>query len=391
MVSSLDALKEQLLSRSGRGATYGLERMQRALSVLGHPERGLPVVHVAGTNGKGSVCAMVEAIALSAGLRTGMFTSPHLCSLNERIRIDGAPIDDPSFAAALSPALQTPVTFFETMTLSAMRAMHDAAVDIAIFEVGLGGRLDATNVLADKRCTAIVSIAHDHTRLLGDTDRLIAIEKAGIVKQGTPLVLGPVSDEARDAIVSVARDRQAAPVWMVADDSVDGRIDIEPRGDSLDITTPAGTVEGAQVGLAGAHQRDNAAVACAVAMQLGIDTGAIADGLAQTTWPGRLESIRHQQVTVLLDCAHNEHAARALADATTTLDPARTRLIFGAMGDKAWGRMLRLVGPRAHTRYYCEPLPSLVGRKPAPPPQLAALLPGAVMPSPEAALTRALA
>jgi dihydrofolate synthase/folylpolyglutamate synthase len=394
--TSLTALKEQLLARTGRGATFGLERMQAAMRALGHPERELAAVHVAGTNGKGSVCAMVEAIGRAAGERTGLFTSPHLCLIEERIRLDGELIDAERFGDALSRVLplEPALTFFELMTAAAIVAMRDAQVTLPVFEVGLGGRLDATNVLSAPRCTAITSIAHDHTQLLGDSLAAIAREKAGIVKSGVPLVLGPLDAEARDAALSIANERAAQPVWMVgaADQADLAPIVLHPPApDGFAVTTPRGHVAGLQLSLDGDHQRDNAAVACGIAHAVGLPDDAIRAGLAAARWPGRLERVDGAGVTVLLDCAHNDHAARALLRAIETLDPERTRLVFGAMGDKSWSSMLALIGPRAHARYYAEPLLSLAGRAPVSPVELNAQLGGAICSSPADAIERALA
>ena len=375
-------LKEKLLARSGRGAKYGLDRMRAALSRLDHPERGLRPVHVAGTNGKGSVCAMVEAIGRAAGLRCGMFTSPHLCRIEERIRIDGEPIEERRFEDALGRVLAiADITFFEVMTLTAMVAMREAAVDLAIFEVGLGGRLDATNVLVDPRCCAIVSIARDHTRILGDDLASIAREKAGILKSGTPVVIGPIAAPAHDAIVEMAHAQGAAPVWTVGSDIT---------FDEGCIALPDARIEGVALSLDGAHQWDNAAVAAGVARQLALSPQAIRQGLGSADWAGRLQRIERDGVTLLIDCAHNEHAMQALADAVSC-PPQRTRLVFGAMGDKSWPIMLDTIGPRAHARYYAPPLPELAGRKPASPQALAERLEGAIAATPEEAIGRALA
>lgn len=366
-------LTERLLARSGRGAKYGLERITAALERLGHPERDLRVVHVAGTNGKGSVCAMVDAMARAAGHRVGVFTSPHLCRLNERIRLDGEPIADAPFAAALKVALdaEPPVTFFEAVTIAGFWAMREAQVDLAVFEVGLGGRLDATNVIPPPACAVITSIGHDHTRLLGEDLVAIAGEKAGIIKRGAPVVIGPMDDAAKDTIVAVARERESGPVTIIT--AADGR----------------------DVNLAGPHQRLNAATAAAAVAALtdpvAVPEDARLQGLQSVTWPGRLERLERDGITILLDCAHNVHAARALVAALADQPPAHTHLVFGALGDKQWREMLELIGPLAAQRHYCTPLSELAGRKPVPPGALAAVLEGTPHPSKAAAVEAALA
>jgi dihydrofolate synthase/folylpolyglutamate synthase len=378
--------------------------MHAALDALDHPEEGLPVVHVAGTNGKGSVCAMMTAIGQAAGLRTGTFTSPHLCRLAERIRLDLDPIGDDAFAEALERVLHPSipeVTFFEAMTLAAFVAMRAREVDLAIFEVGLGGRLDATNVVRAPLATAVVSVALDHTRILGSDLATIAREKAAIAKPDVPMVLGPLTPDARQAAIEVAREAGASPVWWVAteDDDVSEalRLRFADGDDGLRVDSPRGEVEALTLGLGGLHQHANAAVAVGLAHQLAdrgiledVD-GAVRAGLASASWPGRLERIERGDVTILLDCAHNPHAAEALAAALTDQPIDRTRLVFGALGDKAWPRMLATLGPLAHQRYYCEPIEELAGRRPAPPSALADAMPGRVASTPRQALQAALA
>ncbi|HEV3190632.1 MAG TPA: Mur ligase family protein, partial [Polyangiaceae bacterium] len=198
----------ELYRRVPLGMRLGLEPMRAACARSGHPEGAFAAVHVAGTNGKGSVCAMVESIARAAGLHTGLYTSPHLCRFAERIRIDGEPVDDAILARHLSRALDdaADLSFFEAATLSAFLSFREARVDVAIVEVGLGGRLDATNVLPTPRAAAITRIALDHTDRLGETLVEIAREKAGIAKPGLDIVLGSMPDEVRAAIDDVARD-----------------------------------------------------------------------------------------------------------------------------------------------------------------------------------------
>src|SRR5580704_9905964 len=184
----------------------GLEPMREACARFGHPERAFESVHVAGTNGKGSVCAMVESIARAAGKRTGMFTSPHLCRFAERIQVAGEPLDDATLSATLERALDgaPELSFFETATLAAFLAFREAGVDLAIVEVGIGGRLDATNVLPRPRAAAITRVALDHTDRLGTSLVEIGREKAGIAKAGLDLVLGPMPEDVRAAIDAVA-------------------------------------------------------------------------------------------------------------------------------------------------------------------------------------------
>ena len=319
---------------------FGLEPMAEACARAGHPERAFPVVHVAGTNGKGSVCAMVEAMARTSGLHTGLYTSPHLCRFAERIRIDGAPIDDATLDRHLTEALDLgpELSFFETATLAALLAMRAAAVELAILEVGLGGRLDATNVIPPPRAAAVTRIALDHMAILGDTVEEIAREKAAIAKPGVVLVIGRGSPSVRAAIEDEARARGATTLVADEDDDALRFFAGNPR-----------------IGLAGAHQRDNACVAWVLGKQLGFAEAARASGIAEVRWPGRLERLEMADGPVLLDAAHNPDGAASLAAHLVATDPRTTALLFGALADKAWPGMIDALAPRAAHRVYVEP------------------------------------
>ena len=220
--SRLAELLLTLQGRARRGMELGLGPTRAALADLGDPHAGLAAVHVAGSNGKGSTSAMVESIARAAGLSTGLYTSPHLCRFDERIRIDGEPIGPAALERALGRVLEqtrTELTFFESLTVAAFDAFREARVDLAILEVGLGGRLDATNVIAAPLCTAVTSIALEHTAVLGGTIDAIAREKAGISKPGSPVVLGPLPPEANRAIREIAAAVGAGPIWQVTGDA----------------------------------------------------------------------------------------------------------------------------------------------------------------------------
>ncbi|AUX35128.1 MULTISPECIES: folylpolyglutamate synthase/dihydrofolate synthase family protein [Sorangium] len=397
----LPALLEALGQRAPRGMVLGLDRVREALAALGDPHADVAAVHVAGTNGKGSVCAMVESVARAAGLRTGLYTSPHLSRFAERIRIDGEPIGDAALERALSAALErvpSPLTFFEALTVAAFVAFRDAGVDLAILEVGLGGRLDATNVLAAPLCTAITSIAFDHVALLGPTLADIAREKAGILKPGAPVVLGPLDPEADAAIEAAARAISAGPRLRVARaerGGSAGEIAVGRAGPLARATRVAGPGRPAlevELGLRGAHQAENAGVACGIAWQLASRwpevERALPAGLAAARWPGRLERIDAGAAEVLLDCAHNPHGAQALAAWLDEEGPgaARTALVFGAMADKGWGEMLQTLAPRAQRRLYATPQ----GRAAAPLEALRAIAPGEPIGDPRAAVARAI-
>lgn len=364
---TLVARLRELEARVPRGMMLGLDRVERALARLGDPHLAIPCVHVAGSNGKGSTCAMLESIARAAGKRTGLYTSPHLVRFAERIRFDGEPIADDAFDAALARVFDrcdADLTFFETVTVAAFVAFAEAKIDLAILEVGLGGRLDATNVVVAPLATAITSISLEHTALLGSTLDAIAREKAGILKRGVPVVLGALPDEAMRAAEDVAAGRGAGPIVRAA----------RYEGD---------------VGLEGPHQRSNAGVAAAVARFIpGVDEAAIARGIASVRWPGRLERLDVRGRTVLLDCAHNEEGAAALASSLreAAIDPNLATLVFGALADKSWEPMLRQIAPFAERRIYTSPK----GRAPASAENLARIAAGIGVEEPTKAVDRAI-
>lgn len=338
-MSALAGALAALHERIPLGMRLGLEPMRAACARAGAPEASFAAVHVAGTNGKGSTCAMLEAIARASGLRTGLYTSPHLVRFAERIRIDGKPIADVEPVLSEALALGHDLSFFETATLAAFLAFREARVDLAIVEVGIGGRLDATNVIPSPRCSALVNVALDHQAMLGDTLAEIAREKAAIARPGVPFVLGALPAEAR----------AAAEELIVA---AGARI--------VEAALPADVT----VGLAGPHQRANAAVAWTVAGELGL--GGREAGLAAARWPGRLERIGD----VLLDGAHNPDGARALAAALATEDVGA--IVFGALADKSWREMLAAVATVPAPRVYTAPK----GRAAVPYAELAAVAPG---------------
>jgi dihydrofolate synthase/folylpolyglutamate synthase len=339
-----------LYARIPLGMRLGLEPMQNACARLDHPEATFPAVHVAGTNGKGSVCAMVESIARAAGMRTGLYTSPHLCRFAERIRIDGEPLEDAALSDLLERALREApdLSFFETATLAAFLAFREANVDIAVLEVGIGGRLDATNVIPPPRVAAITRIALDHTDRLGPTLADIAREKTGIAKPGVPIALGPMEPGVLSVLEAEVAGRGATTIPF--DEQLAMGFSFYPMN------------------LVGAHQHENAAVACALGRRLGIAGPFLDRGIVAATWPGRLELLEMPDGPVLLDAAHNPDGIAAVVAylqgarvdkddrgalrVSRTFDPAKTALVFGALGDKAWGEMLDRLVPVAARRFY---------------------------------------
>jgi dihydrofolate synthase/folylpolyglutamate synthase len=338
----------ELLALAPRGVEPGLARVEAALELALHPERTFPTVHVAGTNGKGSVSAMIAEGLRAAGHRVGLYTSPHLATLTERVRVDGEPISRETFAraydevrGAIASPEAPPLTFFEAVTVVALHAMR--GVDIAVLEVGLGGRLDATNVVTP-RCCAITRIGIDHTSWLGPDLASIAFEKAGILKPGVPAVIAPQRAEARAVIEREAASR-GAPLIHVGEDIL-----LEARGSAI-VVRGAATIE-AIPRLRGAHQHDNCAVAAGVlwALEQGGLRADVRAAIEDVKWPGRLETIG----PFLFDAAHNADGCAALA-AYLAGDPRPRVLLFGAMADKEWPAMLALLGPHVREIVYTAP------------------------------------
>jgi dihydrofolate synthase/folylpolyglutamate synthase len=321
-----------------RPGAYHLDRMRRLVRALGHPERRFRALHVAGTKGKGSVAHLAEAILRGAGLRTGLYTSPHLVDLRERIRLDGEPVSEAGFLRAMNrmePALRRlRPTFFETMTAAAFVVFAERRVDAAVVEVGLGGRLDATNVLERPTACAITTIDYDHMDKLGRTLGEIAAEKAGIVKPGAPVVSSPQRPAAMRAIRRFCR-----PLVSRVRGLRRGRFGVEfTAGERYRVALP---------GL-GAHQAVNAATAIALVEASGtaLAPSGVARALRRVRLPGRCETVARRP-WIIVDAAHNPVSAKALAEALKGLPRRRTLLVFGASADKDHGAMLRELAPGA--------------------------------------------
>ena len=360
-----DAAVAALRSRGRFGISLGLARIEALLAELGHPEDELRGALIGGTNGKGSVVALARSVLTAAGLRVGTMPKPHLVSYRERIAIDGRPISRERFAAALAtvaPAIERvtarlgPPTEFEALTAAAFTELAAARVELALVEVGLGGRLDATNVF-DAGVAAITNVQHDHERLLGPTLAAIGAEKAAIIKPGNLAVTGargrglvPIVDRcaAVDARLRQAGARQPYAA-TVRHAGWDGLV--------VDATTPGGFLPGLRVGLLGSHQAANAAVALALLDALADDAArrgatvaiseaTIREGFAAARWPGRLELLTDASFgRILLDGAHNPAGARALAGALTELGMREFPLVFGATRGKRVSAVLRALAP----------------------------------------------
>jgi len=332
---------QYLFGLQKHGIKLGLETMRSILPAIGSPERRLRVLHVGGTNGKGSTTAMAAAMLQASGMRVGLYTSPHLVEFRERIRVNGRMIPEERLAElvevvrAVIPPSVVP-TFFEMTTAIALRYFADSGVDVAVLEVGLGGRFDATNVVMPTAC-AITTIALDHQEHLGWTEEAIAFEKAGIIKVGVPVVIGNMGREAGMVMRRIA-DERMAPLWGLGSEfSVEGD---GPEG--FTYQGPAWRFEGLRCGLAGRHQLENAA--CALALleaagqsHLAVDDTAIRKGMESVVWEGRLEIVE-ENPRVVLDGAHNPAAAVVLArywqEFLASHPDARIILVWGMMRDK---------------------------------------------------------
>lgn len=354
---------ERLFALEQFGIKLGLDNIRAILAALGNPERAYRSIHIGGTNGKGSVAAMVERGLRAAGLTTGRYTSPHLDRIEERVALGGQAVDRATFASVTGDvldvvdalraggALPVPPTFFEVSTAVAFEIFKRATVDVAVVEVGLGGRFDATNVLTPT-ITAITTIAFDHERHLGTTLDQIAFEKAGIAKPGVPLVTGRLPREAAARISKVAREVEA-PVFDAHATTTDRKYP------PLDLA------------LKGRHQLENAAVAVSILERWStlvshVSTDAIVTGLTECEWPARLEWLRVPLVLseqsgrgatglrvegpngeLLLDAAHNPAGATALASYLQDTGSKQLPIVFAAMADKDLTNMIAALSPVA--------------------------------------------
>jgi dihydrofolate synthase / folylpolyglutamate synthase len=327
-----------------RGIKLGLDNVRRLLNALGEPQNESRFIHVAGTNGKGSVCAMIDSICRTAGMKTGLFTSPHLIRLNERIQINGLPIDDEDAVRgierirALIDEEHHP-TFFEITTALAFDYFRRQGVDLVVLETGLGGRLDATNVVTPL-VSVLTSIDLDHQKWLGETLEEIAVEKGGIIKPGIPVVSGWQPARVRTVLERIAAECSAP------------------------ISYAEIPIQGMFIGLAGSHQRLNAAIAVNAVLQasLRVSSQAVKEGLANVYWPGRFQRITER---IILDGAHNPAAAKCVAD--TWLESAgsqKATIIFGGMCDKDLQGMILTLG-RVAARFLLVPIRSQRAAAPA--------------------------
>lgn len=336
-------------------ADYTLDRMRALLIELANPQDRYPTVHIAGTKGKGSTAAMLASMLTTAGYRTGLYTSPHLHTYRERIRVDGRLINEEEVIRWIEnhrSLLETleGLTTFEVTTAMGFDIFAQEQVDIAVIEVGLGGRLDTTNVITPV-LSVITPISLEHTEILGDTIAEIAHEKAGILKRGVPAVVAPQSAEAMSAIERVAGGLGAA-LTGVGREWTCTLLDMSPDGQSIELRGPGGDILHLRMPLLGAHEAVNAAVAVAAAHELRdrsfpVEASAISRGVATVEWPARTELLSRRP-WIMVDGAHNGAAARCLLDTVDCLlGRRRVALIFGASSDKRIDDLFQVLLPAA--------------------------------------------
>jgi dihydrofolate synthase/folylpolyglutamate synthase len=345
-----------LFSLEQIGIKLGLDQIRALVAELGHPERAFPSIVVAGTNGKGSVTAMVERGLRAAGYRTGRYTSPHLVQLEERFALDGEPISSEELERAAARVqgaatrLPAPPSFFEATTALALEVFRHAGVEVAVLEVGLGGRLDATNVVHPVG-VAITSIDFDHQQYLGNTIDAIAGEKAGVIKPGCFVVLADNPPSVRGVVERASAAARAELV--VAPDQVDVRAVYQDGRARLDLRTPAGRYDDVTLGLRGRHQVDNAVTAVRLLEGLAarglfvISPAAIRSAISDALWPGRLELVAWRGHEVLLDGAHNPAGARALCRYVLDTYGRTLPFVIGVMRDKDASAMAGALSPAA--------------------------------------------
>jgi dihydrofolate synthase / folylpolyglutamate synthase len=352
-MEQLQRTLDWLYSLEARGEIYKLERMDRALELIGDPHRKLRAIHIAGTKGKGSVAAMLDSVLRAAGLRVALYTKPHLVNLSERTRIDGVEIvparmlDYIERLRAIYDRAGLALTFFEFTVALMFLYFADENVDLAVIETGLGGRLDSTNVVMPI-LSVITPIGFDHMEYLGYTIPKIAAEKGGIIKADVPVVIGARDEEARTTLLGIAGQRRSAVRLIDRDFSFVShapahRIDYQGLGLTLNDV---------ELALAGPFQHENAAIAIATlealrAQGYRIEEDQIRTGLHDLYWPGRFDIVSRRPL-VILDCAHNEMSIAALLEtlAVELGADVKPRLVFGCLADKEWQRMAAMLAPR---------------------------------------------
>jgi len=343
------------------GVSLGLERMYNLLATLGNPHHAVPILHVAGTNGKGSVCAYLSSVLTAAGYRVGRYTSPHLIDWNERICLNEQPIASSDLVAvlqqvqgAINPNLESP-TLFEVITAAAWLYFAEQKVDIAVIEVGLGGRLDATNVIERPLASIITSISREHWQILGSTLAAIATEKAGILKSGCPAIIGQLPPEALAAVQAKITELKCPAIFP----DPAQEITIE----NAEFPGRWATYQGINypLPLLGEFQLGNSALAIATFQILQqqrwqISPDAIAAGMARTKWLGRLQSISWRNASLLVDGAHNPASAQVLRQYVDTLQPSGVNWVMGMLSTKDHTEIFQAL-LKSGDRLYLVPVP----------------------------------
>ena len=353
MTDTSDTILARLMQLHPKVIDLTLGRIEHLLAALGHPEADIaPVIHIAGTNGKGSTQAMIRAGLESRGDRVHAYTSPHLARFHERIRVAGRLIPEPDLAVLLEECERVnggaPITFFEITTAAAFLAFARTPADWTLLEVGLGGRLDATNVVVRPRLTIITPVSIDHQQYLGETLPEIAAEKAGILKRGVPCVVGPQRPEGL-SVIEARAERLGCPLlvhgqhWHARAEA--GRLVYEDETGLLDLPLP---------NLRGPHQIDNAGAALAALRHLGADAAACEAAVSRAEWPARMQRLRHGPLVeaaggceLWLDGGHNPAGGEAIAATLAAMPPAPTHLVVGMLNTKDIAGYLRPLAARA--------------------------------------------
>lgn len=338
------------------GIKLGLDNTRSLLEYLGNPHNSFPTIHIAGTNGKGSTCAMLDSIFRAAGYKTGLYTSPHLFHFSERIRINGIVISEDTIVRLtnkMRPKIdELKCTFFEATTAMAFDYFKENAIDIGIIETGLGGRLDSTNVI-DPQLAVITNIDLEHTEHLGKTIESIALEKAGIIKPHRPSLIGSVKEDAKRVFDNVALNLHSTIFYLDTITEISNtRLDIDSSQMDLkiNIVGKPSIFKNLCVGLAGQHQLKNAALAVSSVMvqkHFNVTDEAIRIGLENVEWKGRLEVIRNEPC-IIADAAHNAAGMTALSEAIQKVYKPKfnkTFLIIGMLADKDYGESVKIIAP----------------------------------------------
>ncbi len=376
MLSYKDALDYtyNLYGKLGLPQKYGLEKIQKALCFFGNPQDDGKFVHIAGTKGKGSTTNFLSSILKENKYKTGMYISPSLINTSERISINGKLITPKQFTAYIRklkeyydkwPIEEVPSTF-ETFTIVALLYFKENLTDINLLEVGLGGRLDATNVISNPIVSVITEISYDHQKVLGNTLKNIASEKAGIIKRGHPVVIGSDISEAKETIISIAKN-QSADYFVIGKDFFVSNVKLSKNGSVFNFDSPSLGIKLKELSikLSGIHQVRNAAVAIQTILLLNsqgfnICEDSLRAGLRGAFWPGRFETI-NQSPLVVIDGAHNESSALVLAETLKLLNK-KVVFLFSMLSDKNIDEVIRALAPMA-SKFYITEVPLSYGRR----------------------------